>query len=426
MGAYYRQTRLPGGLRLASRSMPEAQSVALGIFVDVGSRDEPEHLAGASHALEHMVFKGTESMDVHQLAERLDDLGGNANAYTSREHTCFHMHVLHEAWPEALELLGDMTLHPSLPEDEWQREREVILAEMGMVEDAPEEWVMDRHWEALYAGHALARPVLGSRESLAAMTAADLGAWRASGYTPERMLIAAAGRIEHQALLDQVQRLDCFQSLLQASEAGCSRRQKPDRAHGLQALERAGEQAQIVVSFPGIAVASEERPLAWLANQALGGGMSSRLFREVREKRGLAYAVASHLSPLSDAGSWTITCGTDPQHAAESAAVIADVVEDFCATLAAAEVDRARRQLEVQLRMGMDSVEGQMLYLGGLLDEERLRAPNEWLELLRGLSTEQVRQWAADRFAAEPLWTVAAPEAALVSICDAIRARLGA
>ncbi len=421
---FYRQSRLDNGLRLASRSMPEAQSVALGIFIDVGSRDEPEALAGASHALEHMVFKGTENMNVHALAERLDDLGGNANAFTSRERTCFHLHVLHEQWTEALGLLAEMVLRPSLPEQEWLREREVIFAEMGMVDDNPEEWVMDQHTAALYASHPLGRPVLGHRDSLAAMDADSLRQWRASTYVPSRMLIAAAGRIEHEALLKAWQRLTT--ELPGQPGPGRGDRRPVTPADGMQALTREGEQAQIVISFPGIPVASEERPVAWLANQALGGGMSSRLFREVREKRGLAYGVGSHLGLLSDTGSWSVTCGTEPQHAPECGAVIADVIGAFPETLDDAEIERAGRQLEVQLRMGLDSVEGQMLYLGGLLDEAELRSPLEWVAAIREVSPDAVRDWAARHLSSGALWTVAAPSACLVSICDSIRDRLGA
>jgi len=412
---YCQETQLPGGPLVISHAMPEAQSVAIGIFVDVGSRDEQPSQAGMTHALEHMLFKGTRELDVHQLAIRLDELGGNANAYTSRERTCFHMHVLHECWQEALGIVSSMILEAALPDDEWQREREVIFAEMAMVEDTPEEWVMDQHATAMYAGQALGRPVLGTAASLASIKRDDLARYLAHWYRPPRLLITAAGRIEHDQLVKAVASLGWPQGERETV------REKATFCAGVQPLPRDIEQAQLLMSLPGITAASAERPLAWVANQVLGGGMSSRLFSEVREKRGLAYSVGSHLSTLTDGGNWTISCGTSPEYAGKCADLIAEVVNHLPETITAVEVERAKRQLEVQLRMGMDSVEGQMLYLGGRLDESSLPAPLEWIERIRATDVDTVRRWIEARLAGERLWTVAAPGAALSGICDRLR-----
>lgn len=413
--AFYQETRLPGGPLVLTHSMPEAQSVALGIFVDIGSRDETEGQAGMTHALEHMLFKGTQRMDVDQLAEKLDELGGNANAFTSRERTCFHLHVLHEHWQEALSVLTDMVRIPALPDEEWEREREVIYAEMAMVDDTPEEWIMDQHVEQLFPAHALGRPVLGSHESLADITASNLREYLQQHYSDGNLLIAAAGRISHDDLVAAL-----AGDVWPAAGADKERLLPGAPAQGVQALERDGEQAQVVLSFPGITVTSDERPLAWLANQVLGGGMSSRLFREVREKRGLAYGVGSHLSMLTDTGVWSVTCGCEPERAAECMVVLQEVLGSFADTLRADEVERAKRQLEVQFRMGLDSVEGQMLYLGGRLDEARLFSPQQWLEQIRAMDVEMVREWARARLAAGALWSVAAPKEVLASVCEKI------
>lgn len=416
---YYQESQITNGPLVISHAMPDAQSVAIGIFINVGSRDEAEHQAGLSHALEHMLFKGTRALGVHELAEKLDDLGGNANAYTSRDRTCFHLHVLYESWPEALSLLSDMVLNPALPKDEWQREREVIFAEMSMVEDSPEEWVTDQHISALFAGQALARPVLGFHQTLAAMSADDLRSYQEHWYRPPRILVAAAGRIEHQQLVDVIEQR--FRSHAWQRNGDHQGRSHGHQHGGLQALEREGEQAQMVVSFPGVSAVSSERPVAWLANQMLGGGMSSQLFREVREKRGLAYNVGSHLSMLQDVGSWSMTCGMDPERGSECVKVMAEVLQEFPLSLTEAEVSRAKNQMEVQLRMGLDSVEGQMLYLGARLDEERLISPEQWVEKIQAIDLDMVKQWAQERLASEALWTIAAPKKLLVSICDQIR-----
>lgn len=414
---FYQETRLPGGPLVLSRAMPAAQSVALGVFIDVGSRDEAVAQAGMSHALEHMLFKGTNRMGVHALAEKLDELGGNANAFTSRERTCFHLHVLHEYWQESLAVLMDMVREPALPEDEWQREREVIYAEMAMVDDTPEEWVMDQHVEALFPGHALGRPVLGTHQALAEMTAADMRGYLKQHYSAGRLLIVAAGRIEHAELVEAL----C--SLSWSETVGEQERQAPATlARGVQALKRDDEQAQMVLSFPGITIDSKDRPVAWLANQILGGGMSSRLFREVREKRGLAYSVGSHLSMLSDTGVWSMTCGSEPSRAAECVTVLRDVLGGFADSLGAEEVERAKRQMEVQFRMGLDSVEGQMLYLGGRQDEAILLSPMQWLEQIRSVDVETIRNWSRAQLEQGGLWSVAAPECALTQVCDTIGA----
>ena len=387
---FYDETQINGGPLVVSHSMPEAQSVALGVFVDVGSRDESELQAGITHALEHMLFKGTKQMDVHALAEKLDELGGNANAFTSRERTCFHLHVLHEHWQEALSLLTSMICEPAMPEAEWQREREVIYAEMAMVEDSPEEWIMDRHLAALFPGHALGRTVLGTHEALASFSTDELSGYLQHWYRPPRLLIAAAGRIDHAKLIAEIDSLDWGQNSSTSEQL--------------------------------VSATSAERPIAWLANQMLGGGMSSCLFREIREKRGLAYSVGSHLSMLTDMGAWSVSCGMEPSRGAECVTVLCDVLGSFVEQLTEQELRRSKRQLEVQFRMGLDSVEGQMLYLGSRLDEKRLNSPMQWLELMHSVDIDQLRLWSEKQLTQGMLWSIAAPKQALSDICDRIRA----
>lgn len=419
--SFYHETQITGGPLVVSHAMPEAQSVALGIFVDVGSRDESDIQSGITHALEHMLFKGTKQMDVHALAEKLDELGGNANAFTSRERTCFHLHVLHEHWQEALSLLTSMIREPALPEAEWRREREVIYAEMAMVEDSPEEWIMDRHLAALFPGHALGRTVLGTHQALSSLSTDDLSGYLQHWYRPPRLLITAAGRLDHAELIAAIDALDWTQDG-KTSEQPASARTSCEMQTGIQALEREGEQAQLIVSFPGISVTSDERPIAWLANQMLGGGMSSCLFREIREKRGLVYSVGSHLSMLTDMGAWSVSCGMEPSRGAECATVLCDVLGSFTENMNEDELLRAKRQVEVQFRMGLDSVESQMLYLGSRLDEKRLNSPMQWLELMHAVDMNQLRLWSEKQLSGGMLWSVAAPKQALSVICDRIRA----
>jgi len=416
--SFYQETQINNGPLVLSHAMPTAQSVALGVFVDVGSRDESDTQSGITHALEHMLFKGTAQMDVHRLAEKLDELGGNANAFTSRERTCFHLHVLSEHWREALGILTSMVREPALPEAEWQREREVIFSEMAMVEDTPEEWIMDQHVEALFPEHVLGKPVLGNHEALNNFSAHSLRNYLQRHYSAGRLLIAAAGHINHAELVDEIAALNW-----QADSSDSMQRQPPAAFnHGIQALQRDSEQAQLVVSFDGVTATSDDRPQAWLANQVLGGGMSSRLFREIREMRGLAYSVGSHLSMLSDTGIWSMSCGMEPARAADCVSVMRNVLEGFADSIHTEEVERAKRQLEVQFRMGLDSVEGQMLYLGGRQDETPLLSPLDWLDRIAAVDVPMLKVWCGTRLSKAGLWSIAAPEQELPGICDRIGA----
>jgi len=407
--SFVQETSINNGPLVLSHAMPEAQSVALGIFVDVGSRDESESQAGIAHALEHMLFKGTKNLDVHALSEKLDVLGGNANAFTSRERTCFHLQVLHEDWQEALGLLMDMLLEPALPEDEWQREREVIYSEMAMVDDVPDEWVYDRHMKAVFAGQIVGEPTLGTRGVLAALSAADLRDYLDSHYRPPRLLITAAGRIDHDALVEAVGKRTW------PSANRRDGRVQAVRKSGVQYLSRDMEQAHIVASFSGITATSKQRPEAWLANQMLGGGMSSALFREIRERRGLAYSVGSHLSPLSDVGLWSMSCGTAPNMLADCIVVLKETLQAFPEMMDDAMVKRAKRQMEVQFRMAMDSVEGHMLYLGARLDEDILLSQQQWVDKIKQLQHDDIRDWVEKHLQSDVMWTIAGSDEALSS-----------
>lgn len=398
-------TTLGNGLRVATREMPALESVAVGIFVDAGSRDESDVQAGISHALEHMVFKGTSSMDVHELAEALDDLGGNANAFTSRERTCFHTHVLHEDWPQALRLLSDMLLHPALPEEEWQREREVIFSEMSMVDDAPDEWVFDQHMTHLYPTHALGRPVLGNKKALRRLTHTHLRDYLRQHYRGVRVVIAAAGNIKHEALCALVGELGWGDEENVVPQP----RLQATMHTGEQHLQRNMEQAQVMVSWPSIAVSSPDKPIAWIANQLFGGSMSSILFREIREKRGLAYSVGSHLSTYTDTGLLSVSCSTMPDQLDECLDVLKHTLSEVCHGVSMNTIARAQRQMMVQFRMGMDSVEGTMLSLGALLDNEVLYTPLQWAEKIQQVQPEQVQAYLTSHLQAQAMWTIAQP-----------------
>ena len=404
------ESHIANGPLLLTHAMPAAQTVSLGIFLNVGSRDETAAQAGMAHALEHMLFKGTKHLDVNALAELLDRLGGTANAFTARERTCFHMRVLRDDWQEALGTLCDMIIEPALPEDEWLREREVIYSEMAMVDDIPEDWVFDRHAEALYPGQSVRRPVLGSRETLEGFSSADLAGFLGARYRPPHMLIAAAGGISHEEILSFLEQRDWPQGKAELA------RGEVRMASGVQSLERDDEQGYFVISMPGIAAAADDRPVAWLVNQILGVGMSSRLFRVVREKRGLAYGVASHLSCLSDSGAWSISGSSDCNRIGECMRVVRQVMHDFSASLHEDELKRAVRQLEVSMRMGMDSSESNMMHLGARLDEPAILTQDAWVDAIRRVTLDEAREWSSRMLTRPALWTCSGPAESLATL----------
>lgn len=406
---FMRETMLPHGPIVVSHAMSDAQSVSLGIFVDVGSRDESPKQAGMAHALEHMLFKGTRKLNVQALSETLDQLGGHANAFTSRERTCFHTQVLHEDAPQALDVLLDMVLEAALPEDEWQRERDVIFSEMGMVDDNPDEWFYEQHLQSVYAGQQVGKPTLGTREVLADISSQDLRHYLETHYRPPRLLIAASGHIQHDDLVQAVQQRTW------ASAADKIQRVQPVFHAGKQYFERDMEQVQLMVSMPCIHSTSNERSLAWLANQMLGGGMSSVLFREIRERRGLAYSISSHLSPLQDAGLWSVGCDTHPSMVAECIELLNENMQSFAKSIDAPLLKRAQRQMEVQFRMGMDSIEGNMMYLGNRLDEANLPSQQAWIAAIQAVKLEEIQAWSEHYLAQNTMWSVMGSEAALSS-----------
>jgi len=398
-------TQLPSGPLCVSHWMPNVQTVSLGIFIDTGSRDETIEEAGMAHALEHMLFKGTQQLTGSQLNQAFDNLGGQVNAFTGRERTCYHNHTLHEDWPKALQLLLSMILEPALDEHEWQRERQVIFSEMGMVEDSPEEWLGDQHMYRLFSQNPLGAPTLGNKKSLLNINCLQLRHYLNKQYTAGNLLIVAAGRIDHQQfcqiLNDQTWRHD----------VPTQQRQTPKHHHGWHLLPREMEQAQCMASWPCIQTNSKKRPQLWLANQILGGGMSSMLFQEVREKHGLAYQVASFYSTYSDTGCWSVACGTDKERLNQCIHLVNQTVKTWVMqNLNANDLAQAKRQLQIQLRMSMDSVEGNMLRLGNFLDESDLHPTQYWIDKVTQVTTDDIQQLIHQHFNHPPLWSIAAPQ----------------
>ena len=311
MSAEIRHSRLPSGLSVVTENVPGAASVSLGFWVDAGSRDERPEIAGASHFLEHLLFKGTEDRSAQEIAEAIEAVGGEMNAFTTKEYTAFYVRLLQEDVDLALDILSEIMWAPAFRADEIEAERQVILEEILMHEDEPSDLVHDLCQDALYPGHPLGREVLGDKSTITAMTRDDIRGYFGSHYRPQSIVVAGAGKVDHDDLVSGVER-----RFTGPSGAGPDRVRQPlAPARPLIVCTRSTEQAHLVVGLRAPGRDDEDRFAFAVLNQLLGGGMSSRLFQEIREKRGLVYAVYSYRAAYLEAGLLGIYAGTSPARA---------------------------------------------------------------------------------------------------------------
>ena len=348
--------------------MPGVRSVTLGIWVSAGSRDEPPQIAGSSHFLEHLVFKGTRARTARDIAEAFDAVGGDFNAFTSKETTCFYARVLDRDLPVAVELMSDMIQHSVLKRPEFEAERQVILEEINMHEDAPDELIHDLFTETLWAGHPLGRPILGTQQSIGDMRREQVMRFYRRHYRPANFVISAAGNVDHDRLIRRLrQHMDTGRIRSRGPSAWTLRRggDAPPPSGSRLVRKRPTEQAHIVVGTNGLSRIDPDRFAFGVVNAALGGGMSSRLFQEIREKRGLAYSVYSYHTMFAETGMFACYAGTTPSRAQEVLELmreeLSSVAEDG---LAAEEFDRAKGHLKGSLVLSLEDTSGRMSRLG--------------------------------------------------------------
>ncbi|SDG50830.1 M16 family metallopeptidase [Roseospirillum parvum] len=349
-----RLTTLASGLRVVSQELPWADSVALGVWASVGTRHEPAHLNGISHLIEHMAFKGTKRRSAARIAEEIEDVGGILNAYTGRETTAFHARVLKEDLGLGLDILADIVQHSVFDPQELAREQSVVVQEIWQSIDTPDDIVFDHFQAAAYPAQAMGRPVLGSEATVRAMTRDDLVGYLATTYAPERLVIAAAGPLDHDDLLARVGAL--FTDLPGRPGASAP---EPARYQGGEHREgRDVEQVQLVLGFPGVAYDDPDYYALSVLATLLGGGMSSRLFQEIREVRGLAYAVHAYPSSWTDGGLMTLYAGTSPEEAGQVLDLMISETARLPGTISGPELARAKAQMKAGLLMGQEGPAG--------------------------------------------------------------------
>ena len=384
---------LPSGLRVLTERLPGSRSAAVGMWVAVGSRDEPAALAGAAHYLEHLLFKGTARRSAAAIAEEIDAVGGELNAFTTKEHTCYHAHVLDADLALAVDLICDVLGDARLDPSDHELERGVVLDEIAMRDDDPEEALHDEFGAALFGSHPLGRPVLGTEESITELSRAALHDFYRSRYTPQQMVLTVAGNVSHSAVLTAV--ADSFGHHL----TGCAQPVPPRRGRAtltgrcaLVLCPDSSEQAHLMLGVPALDRHDERRYVLEVLNAALGGGMSSRLFQQVREQRGLAYSVYSALDCYADTGSLSIYAGCSPGRLGEVSAVIRDVLAELARDgLTAAELARAQGQLRGGLVLGLEDAPSWMTRIGAAeLDHGGHPSVEHELRRIAAVTAEQV------------------------------------
>ncbi|WP_344469477.1 pitrilysin family protein [Kitasatospora kazusensis] len=362
-----RRTVLPGGLRVVTETLPTVRSATFGIWVGVGSRDETPVLNGATHYLEHLLFKGTERRSALDISAALDAVGGEMNAFTAKENTCYYARVLDTDLPLAIDVVCDMLTGSLIRPEDVEAERGVILEEMAMAEDDPGDVVHDLFAKVIYGEGPLGRPILGTQETVNALTRDQIAGFFKRRYKPEQLVVAAAGNLDHAKVVRQVER--AFAGVLAKSTghpAEVRQGHKAVRTAGrVEVLNRPTEQAHLVLGVPGVPRHDERRWAMGVLNAALGGGMSSRLFQEVREKRGLAYSVYSYSSSYADSGLFGIYAGCQPKRVEEVLRIcreeLAKVVQDG---ITEEELTRAIGQISGSTVLGMEDTGSLMNRIG--------------------------------------------------------------
>ena len=416
-----RRTVLPGGLRVVTEAMPGVHSAAIGVWIGVGSRDEVPALSGASHFLEHLLFKGTPSRSALDISVELDEVGGEVNAFTAKEYTCFHARVRDEDLPRAVDVLGDMVTSSTLDAVDVEAEREVILDEIAMHDDDPDDVVGNLFATASYGSSPLGRPIAGTVDSVRSLTREQIRRFHRSHYTAANIVVAVAGNLDHATVVRQVGKAFARAGFLDDTDAaplpmrrsGSLRRTTP----GTLMLTRPFEQVNLVLGVNGLARTDERRYALGVLNGALGGGTSSRLFQEIREQRGLAYSVYSFASHHADAGTFAVAVGCLPSKADQ----VLDVVRaelDRLATdgVTPEELRRGQGQLSGGIVLSLEDSGSRMSRIAKaeLLYDE-LPSIDEVLRRISAVTLDEVNDLARELFRQRQTLAVVGPADSLPS-----------
>ncbi|RYG92937.1 insulinase family protein [Loktanella sp. IMCC34160] len=384
---------LPNGLRIVTENMPGLKSASIGVWVMAGGRHERAEQNGIAHFLEHMAFKGTKTRSALQIAEQIEDVGGYINAYTSRETTAYYARVLEEDVPLGLDLIADILVNPVFDPAEIEVERGVILQEIGQALDTPDDIVFDWLQEAAYPDQPLGRTILGPVERVRAFTRDDLAGFVGERYGPDQMILAAAGAVDHQAIVRQAEALFGHLPRVRAAEKAVPALFKGGEHRALKPLE----QVHFALAFEGPDYRDPMIFAAQIHSIALGGGMSSRLFQEIRERRGLCYTIFAQAGAYDDTGMTTVYAGTSAEQIAELATITVDEMKRAAEDMTEAEVARARAQMKAGMLMGLESPSNRAERLARMLQIwDRIPSLEETVDKIDAVTVDEVRRFGED------------------------------
>jgi len=379
-------TTLPNGLRIVTDSIPHVETVTCGLWVDVGARHEPAPINGISHVLEHMAFKGTERRTALQIVEEIEAVGGYLNAYTSREATAYHARILKDNVGLAVDILADILQNSTFDATEFAREQSVIIQEIGQTIDTPDDIVFDYFQEKCFPDQPMGRAILGTSEIIQSLTPQQVKTYMKDHYGAQQMVFAAAGKLNHEELVNLVSEkfsalpLDCPKEAAPAQYKGGTLHQARDL-----------EQTHIVLGFEGLPFGHPDYYTASVLSTILGGGMSSRLFQEIREKRGLVYTIYTFSSSYRDSGIFGLYAGGSPKQVAELLPVVQEELQRLPKTLELSEINRAKAQLKSSLMMSLESTTARCEQLANhMLIYGRPIPPRETLEKVDAVSLDQI------------------------------------
>jgi predicted Zn-dependent peptidase len=388
---------LPNGLTILTEKMDHIRSVSIGIWVKSGSRHEDPNVNGISHFVEHMVFKGTSSRSAEDIARQVDSIGGNMDAFTGKETICFNVKVLDEHLPVAVDILSDMVLHPIFDVNEITRERGVILEEIKMDEDNPDYLVHEIFTQNFFKGHPLGKPILGTKETVRRFDQEAIWGYYGGKFSPGNMIISAAGNLNHQEFVDLLRQR--FEQLPVGSNGW---HDTPPKINSRIILrnKKALEQVQICVGVPSYSISHERRYVTYILNTLLGGGMSSRLFQNVREKQGLVYSIFSELNPFRDTGMLSVYAGTSRESAPK---VVQSIVHEFrelkTVPISEEELKRAKDQLKGSLMLSLESSTARMSNLARQeMYYDHFFSMDEIIDRIQAVTVEDLLQSANELF----------------------------
>ena len=388
---------LPNGLRILTEQMPHVRSVSIGVWLARGSRHEPEPQSGIAHFVEHMLFKGTATRTAEDIAQTIDSIGGQMDAFTAKEYASYYIKVLDEHLPLAVDVLSDIVMHPAFSPEDIEREKKVVLEEIKMVEDTPDDLVHELFTESFWQGHPLGRPILGTKETVESLTRDALRSYFTGAYSSPNLIVAAVGNIDHERVRDLVMR--AFEGL--PTEADRLEEAPPHVIPSIIIRNKELEQSHVCLGTPGYRQDHADRYSSYVLNTILGGSMSSRLFQNVREKRGLAYAVFSGLIAYLDAGSMTIYAGCANDAVGELIdVVIKEMRRIKDEPLPPAELQRAKDHLKGSLMLNLESTSSRMSHLARQeIYFDRQFGLDETLEGVERVTPDDIQRVARDLFA---------------------------